>query len=242
MRSRWLIAVLHPLNIGMVVGAIMAGLISAWWLFPLGMLLWFIMVMNVANDPAVKLNVVRGQRSSLSQRFQPLFERVERSQLSVFNNMSNTPTRMRKTLQPIQEEIENVVNTTYSLCHKMATLDNYRRVSELRNNVQNDLRQIERIIAQTEDPLVRQDYEATKDVLQSRLDDQKSLNLLMERVEAQLLNLSNEMDRIVADVLRLQSLGEQEARAQSKEIVEKLRQEAAELTEFEQQALKQHRV
>jgi hypothetical protein len=39
-------AFLHPLNILMLVLAILAGIFAAWWLAPLGLLLWLIMVFN----------------------------------------------------------------------------------------------------------------------------------------------------------------------------------------------------
>lgn len=39
-------ALLHPLNIIMFVLSIVAGLVAAWWLAPLGLLLWLIMVFN----------------------------------------------------------------------------------------------------------------------------------------------------------------------------------------------------
>jgi hypothetical protein len=239
MRSPILIALVHPLNIMMLVASTAAGLISAWWLFPLGFFIWFIMVMVVARDPALKLNLDRGRRKSLSQRFQPYFERVERAELSVFNNLSNAPAKVKKTLQPVQNEINNLVKVTYSLCQRMSNLDNYRRITELRSNLKNDLKQIERIITQTEDELVRADYEETRKDLQARIDEQQALSNLLERVEAQLLNLSNEMDRVVADVLRIQALDEGIVTQETSSIIQRLHQEQSELKDFEREALTQ---
>jgi hypothetical protein len=240
MRSPILIAVLQPLNLLMLVASVVAGLISAWWLFPLGLLIWFIMVMVVARDPALKLNTDRGRRQSLSQRFQPYFERVERAELSVFNNLSNAPAKVRNTLQPVQNEINTLVKVTYSLCERMSNLENHRRVTELRGNLTNDLKQIERIIKETDNELVRQDYEESRRGLQARIDEQQKLSNLLERVEAQLLNLSNELDSIVEVVLRVQSLGESETKEYAANIVERLRQELVELNDFEQESLPSH--
>jgi hypothetical protein len=240
MNSPIVIALVHPLNLFMLGASIFAGLVSAWWMFPLGLLIWLIMVIIVARDPAIKLNLSRGKRTALSQRFQPYFDRIERSQFSIFNSLSNAPLKVRNAMQPVVDEMDNLVNATYDLCQRMTTLDNYRRVAELRSNLSSELKQIEKIIAQTQDPLVRQDYEETRRTLQARLDDQKALRTLMERVEAQLTNQANEVDRVVADVIRLQAMGEKETRQQIGELVVRLRSEQVELTRFEQEALKQH--
>jgi hypothetical protein len=50
MGSPLLTAVFSPLNIAMFVLVILAGLFSAWWLFPLGVILWLIMVINAARQ------------------------------------------------------------------------------------------------------------------------------------------------------------------------------------------------
>jgi hypothetical protein len=52
MRSPLLTALFHPLNLTTLAVAVAAGLCAAWWLFPLGLLVWLIMVVGVARDPA----------------------------------------------------------------------------------------------------------------------------------------------------------------------------------------------
>jgi len=241
MRSPLVSALMHPLNLFILAAASVAGLISAWWMFPLGLLFWLIMVLVVARDPALKINIDRGRRTSLARRFQRYFERIERAQVSVFNSLSRAPTPVRRAMQPVQEEIANLVDRTYALCQRMTDLDNYRLVAESQRNLQNDLLRINEAIDQTQDPLARQEYEESRRTLQARLADQRDIAGQLHRVEAQLVNLATEMDRIVADVLRVQAVAGPEARQEPAQLVQRLRQEQAELAKFEQETFQQHR-
>jgi hypothetical protein len=106
MRSPVVTALAHPLNLLMLMTSAVAGLISAWWLFPVGLLFWLIMVVMVARDPALKLNVEKGRRTSLAQRFQRYFDRIERAQVSVFNGLSHASPEVKRAMQPVQNEME----------------------------------------------------------------------------------------------------------------------------------------
>ena len=54
MRSPIVIALLHPLNLVMLGLVTLAGLISAWWLFPLGLGLWMVMIHTIHMDHALR--------------------------------------------------------------------------------------------------------------------------------------------------------------------------------------------
>ena len=101
MRSPFLTALFHPLNILMLALSALAGLIAAWWLFPLGLLFWLVMVIAVARDPSLRISHQLHQREPLAQRFQRYFDRIERSQVGVFNSLSSAPARTRRALQPV---------------------------------------------------------------------------------------------------------------------------------------------
>ncbi len=70
--------------------SVFAGLVSAWWLFPAGLLIWLIMVVTITRDPALRINHEMQSRTPLAQRFQVYFNRVERAQIGVFNSLSST--------------------------------------------------------------------------------------------------------------------------------------------------------
>jgi len=238
MRSPILIALLHPLNLFMLLAAAVAGLISAWWMFPLGLVFWLTMVVTVTLDPALRLNARQAQRAPLARRFERYFDRIERAQINVFNSLHNAPADVRRTMQPILDEMDVLVDRTHALCHRMTNLDNYRLVNESQSNLPQDLKRVQEALAQAQDPLVRRQYEESERALQARLADQQAIAGQLDRVEAHLLGLANEMDGIVADALRLQALGAQIARQQARQPVQRLRQLQAELARFEQDTFK----
>jgi hypothetical protein len=207
MRSPFLTALFHPLNILMALVAVIAGLVAAWWLFPLGILLWLIMFIVVWRNPALRMGYRIHSRAPLTQRFQPLFDRIERSQVSIFNSLSSAPARPRQALQPVQAEIDHLVNRTYALCQRMTVLENYRLVSQSNTGLESDLRQTEAKIKSAADPLVKREYEESRQSLQERLAKVKSVSTYLDRIEAQLVSLTNEMDGVVTEVVRMQGSG-----------------------------------
>ena len=52
MRSPWLQALTDRMNLIMLGLAIVSGLLAAWWLLPIGLLIWLVMLAVTANDAA----------------------------------------------------------------------------------------------------------------------------------------------------------------------------------------------
>ena len=142
-RSPMLIALIHPLNLMTLGVAVFAGLFSAWWLFFVGGFFWLVMVIAVTRDPSLRISHEMQRRAPLAQRFQRYFDRIERSQVSVFNSLASAPSQIRRVLRPIQSEIGMLTNQVHSLCERMTVLENYRLVSSSRADMQVDLQQIE---------------------------------------------------------------------------------------------------
>ena len=237
MRSPIITALFHPLNIAMAGLAVFAGLVAAWWLFPVGLLVWLIMVVTVSRDRAVRLNHQMQRRSPLAQRFQRYFDRIERAQVSIFNTLAAAPSRTQRTLQPIQEEVDTLTSEAYGLCQRMTSLENYRKISQSQADLNSDLAHINALIEQTDDPQVLLDYEESRRALRSRLDKLQDVSVQLDRVEAQLLSLANEMDGVVTEVVRLQAAGSERAAERVHVIAEHLREETEQLRAFERQAV-----
>jgi chromosome segregation ATPase len=217
---------------------VFAGLVSAWWLFPVGVLFWLMMVTIVSRDKALRFNQQMQRREPVAQRFQHYFDRIERAQVGVFNTLSASPPATRRVLQPIQSEVDQLTRETYALCQRMTSLENYRVVTMSQADLSNDLEHIETLIEQAQDPLVRSDYEASRRALQERLVKLDGVSNQLERVEAQLLSLANEMDGVMTEVVRLQAAGPEGARSQVSDLVRRLQQETEHLRAFEQQAMR----
>ena len=237
MRSPFVTGLFHPLNLAMLGLAAFAGLVAAWWLFPLGLLLWLVMVVAVSRDPSLRFSHEMQSREPMAQRFQRYFDRIERAQVSVFNSLASAPGRTRKALQPVQDGLEALTTQTYRLCRRMTALENYRMVSDSTSNLQADLQQIDEAIDKAGDPLVKQQYEDSRRALLERIATLRLVASDLDRAEAQLVGLSNQMDGVVTEMIRLQAAGPVEAERGVPALVEALSEQSARLAESEQKAV-----
>jgi len=236
-RSPFLTGLLHPLNLLMLGLSVFAGLVSAWWLFPVGLLFWLIMVLAVSRDPSLRISHEMQRRAPLAQRFQRYFDRIERSQVGVFNSLASAPAPTRRAIHPVQVKIDVLTAQVYALCQRMTTLENYRLVSQSRTDLDADLKQIDARIESSEDPLVKREYEESGRSLRGRIDKLDAVSAQLDRVEAQLLSLANEMDSVVTEVVRLQAMGPKDAARYVPDLVKRLREQSAQLKQFERESM-----
>lgn len=219
MRSPLLIGFFTPLNLLMFACTVVAGLISAWWLFPLGLLLWFWMVLNVARDPSLKLNQQIESRSPLTQRFQSKFSRIQRTQINLFNQMKSVSPEIRILSQPLQEAFNQLVDESYLLCRRLTPLENYLVTSNTRDSIRAEIEMNKITLEKTTDALLRKEYEENQESLYHRLENLESISTQLNRAEAELVNVANELERYVMDILRFQSMDPNRVRERSSEIL-----------------------
>jgi hypothetical protein len=237
-RSPLLTGLIHPINLLMLGVSVFAGLVSAWWLFPVGLIFWLVMVINVANDPSLRMSHRMQRREPLAQRFQKRFDHLERFQVSIFNNLASAPPDVRRMLQPVQEETERVIDEAYALCRRMTGLENYRLVTQSQADLGAEMNELNDIIDRTDDVVTRQEYEDSRRALEGRIEKLEMVSTQLDRVEAQLVSLSNELEGVATEVIRLQAMGTEEGERRVNPLVEKLREEAAQLETFEREAVK----
>jgi hypothetical protein len=237
MRSPIVIALVHPLNLSMLALSIIAGLIAAWWLAPLGLFLWVTMIVTVSRDASLQFNYRMQSREPLAQRFQQYFDRIQRAQLRVFNALSSASSRTKRVLEPVREQVDALTGQVYSLCQRMTTLENYRVVTTAQRDLAGDLARIDDALKRTTDPVIRREYESSRESIQERLDRQYTVSVLLDRVEAQILGLANELDGLVTEVVRLQTMAPDDAAQHASRLVDNLRQQSAQIAAFEREVV-----
>jgi hypothetical protein len=237
MRSPFVAGLVNPLNLLMLVLTAIAGLIAAWWLFPVGLVLWLVMVMAVARDPSLRISHEMHSRQPLAERFQGYFDRIERAQVSVFNSLASSSAETRKTLGAVHDEMENLTERVYGLCQRMTTLENYRVVAASTTDLEADLQRVDESIAQASDPQLKLQYEESRSSLLDRINTSTLVVRDLDRVEAQLMGLANEMDSIVTEVVRLQAAGPAEAGQGVPALVARLREQSSQLEKSGEQAV-----
>ncbi|MBN1485219.1 MAG: hypothetical protein JXA37_10890 [Chloroflexia bacterium] len=235
MRSPFVAGLFSPINLLMPLLALAAGLLAAWWLFPLGLLLWVVMAMLVARDPGTKFRHTLRKREPLAHRFQGYFDRIERTQVSIFNAIAQTRPRVRQQLQSVQAATDRLVDEAYRMGQWMTVLENHRRMAQTSSDYKQALAKLEKKIEQAEDPLVRNEYEDSLRALQSRQAKLGSLSSQIDRMEAQLSGLASEMEQTLTEVIRLQALNEDQVAQYIPVLLGVLNEELEQLAQFKEQ-------
>lgn len=243
MRSPFLSGFVHPLNLSMLALSILAGLLAAWWLLPLGLLLWLTMVVTVSRDASLQFNYRMQSRAPLAQRFQQYFDRIQGSQLRLVNSLASAPTGTQRVLQSVRDEVDALTSQVHSLCQRLTTLENDRVVTASQRDLSRDLARIEDALQRTADPQIRREYENSRQSIQERLGRQLQVTVLLDRVEAQLLGLANELDGIVTEAIRfqvdarLQTTVSDEAAQHVARLANALRQQSIQFAAFEREVV-----
>ncbi|MDR3578006.1 MAG: hypothetical protein P4L50_29425 [Anaerolineaceae bacterium] len=233
-RSPWLLAFINPINILMLVAAVAAGLIAAWWLFPEGLLFWLGMMIKIATDPSVRINQKIQERSGLPQRFEKVFNRIEKSQVSLYNSLSPAKPPVKKTFAPIQAAVNDLVEHTYQLCVKMTPMENYQQVNAS-SNPENELGQLDRLVDTIDDPSAKKGYDAARQKLQEKVNQKKAADDRLSQTDALLISISTGLENLMAEVVRLQAMKVEDIKQQIPGLVEKMKTQMNQVQAFEQQ-------
>ena len=234
-RSPWLTALINPLNLAMLALAVAAGLCAAWWLLPLGLLLWVVMVLTIARDPSLVISSTMDSRAPLAARFQAPFDRIERSQVSLFNALAAADPRIRNAFRQVQAETDNLVNQAYLLCQRMSALENYRLVTASSGNLDGELTRLQGQVAAAKDAVVKREYQQSLAALQDRVTKLHATETQLDRVESQLSSLASQMDAALTEVVRIQSLGPDVAAGHAAALAQTLHKQADDLAAFQKE-------
>lgn len=226
-------ALRNPINIAMLGLALAAGLCSAWWLFPAGVLLWGAMILISASDPMAKMVAQQYDNTQLAQRFRRPFEKIESAQVRIFRTIQNSPGRLRGVLSGIQEEVDEIVRQSFSVCLRMTALENNRITSAPVADLQARVEDITFKIETTQDPALKREYENTRRALQEQVDNRRRLDLELDRAEAQLTTIDAELGRVVAEVAGLQAARPEQAREIADRLLTSLKNQEASLSSIQ---------
>lgn len=232
-RSPLLLALLNPVNLAMLALIAAAGLCSAWWLAPLGFVLWLIMVAIIARDPGLQITFTRQSRQPLAQRYQTRFDRLDRARISIFNALERAGPAVRKAALPVSDALDALVEHAYQLSLRMSALDNNYAVQSVTSNFADDIARMEKNIAETADPAARREYEGTLRSLRERQAQLKAIGALLSRFEAQLTGTNSAVDSVVTGVVGLHGRTPQQATEKIPALLQIIQTEQSELEQFD---------
>ncbi len=233
-RSPLLLALFNPINLAMLALTAAAGLCSAWWLAPLGFILWLIMVIVIARDPGVQMTFTRQNRQPLAQRYQTRFDRLERARFSVFNALERSGQPIRRAAEPITAALDELVEHAYQLSTRLSALDNTYAIQNATGNFDDEIARLQKNLEQTSDSASKREFESTLQSLKNRQEQLKSLSTLLSRYEAQLTGTSSAVDSVVTGIVGLQGQNTKTAQQRIPALLQILQTEQEELRQFDQ--------
>jgi hypothetical protein len=206
-RSPFLLALFNPVNLSMLALTVAAGLCSAWWLAPIGLLLWIVMVLVIARDPGLQMTFTRQNRQPLAQRYQIRFDRIERVRFSIFNAQAQSTPTLRKAIEPVSDAFDNLVEHAYLLSVRMSALHNNFYIQKISNNFEADIAAMQKNIAETSNPDSKREFESTLKSLSAQQAQLKETETLLSRFEAQLTGTISAAESVLTGVVGLQGRG-----------------------------------
>jgi hypothetical protein len=221
----------------MLALTIASGLCAAWWMAPIGLVFWLIVLVVTYRDPALRMSNTVAGRTTLAYRFQSKFDRVEKVQTSLFLTFKSAPDKTRRLLKPIQDAVNDLVEQTYHVCQRFANVDNYITVQRAANkDLEGEIAIYELKLAGTTDDHLQKEYEEALGTLREQADHLKRMTKLLERFEAQLTTLTSTLERVQANAIRLQTMDEVTIRSEIPDLLKWIEVQSQELKGFEKQA------
>lgn len=237
MRSPLTTALLNPINIITLVFSGLAGLMAAWWLLPIGLIVWGVMVATIANDKAIRINYnMEARLGTLSSRFQEPYSKAVKAQMRIFNSLLSATAGNRRALAPVQDEVENLVGEIYTVCQKMTGPENYVQVSKGKlADLEGERALLVLSIDDKMDPAIKKQKEDAVKTLSGRIQKTKDISTIMERIQAELGSTTTFMESILSDIMRMQVLGTEQTTEEVPALLEKIRGEIKELEAAEKE-------
>lgn len=235
-----MLAIRDPLHITLLVLAVLAGLISAWWLFPVGLILWLGLVLIQANDPLIRSALVSESRAaSLTPRYRALFEEFLRVEVRLRNTLRTADRRTRRAFAEIPGEVQALTEAVFALCQRMTGPENYLRVTrDQKRDLEGERALLVLAKEGSQDPAVRAEKAEALRVFDARLTSTKSVEELLDQVEVKVRGSASELNAVLAEVVRLQATGADRAVQQAPVLMERIRKQHSELRDFEAEAAK----
>lgn len=234
-RTPLTIALLNPVNLAMLVLSIAAGLGAAWWLAPVGLILWVVMVVVIAREPSLQFSYVLENRAGLATRFQKKFDQINRTHTRIFNTIISSKPRVRKELQSVLKTSATLIDSVYALCSRLTPVENNRLVTQSTGGMTLEMENLQTKINNASDPIIKQEYEQARQSIAHRITQFQHHTTQLDRVDAQLVSLKNELDNLHAAIVGLQSKSVEEIRKAVPEILETLNTEIAAFQAFERE-------
>jgi len=217
----------------MLVTTFLAGLIAAWWMFPIGLVLWGVMIWGVATHPVTQVESTQPERPATVPRFQSILDRIEDSRRQVLNAIGATKNPLRQALTPLQADVNGLVEKCYAVSQRATPLETQRQSrAKLDGNLESEIATLDQQLAQFTDAGIKKVLEQSRASLQVQLDKRNALTAQLDHIDAQLNGVAAALGSTATEITRLQKLDGNAAAARIGELTTNLGQQSTALDEL----------
>jgi DNA repair exonuclease SbcCD ATPase subunit len=227
----------QPLNLAVLVAALLGGLFSALWLLPLGLVIYCVVIVLAARDPAMSSVVQNSARIAAvskitSPTFRAMIDDIDRSQREVERSASQAEPALARLLGNVASQTRELVNQAHELAGKGQAIETYLATINYRQ-IQDQIDRIDTQIANTTDTYTLQQLQETRKALVDRQSNAQALETYIGRINAQLQNIDANIDNVLAETLRLRTADAVSANSASNQVADRLRDLNADMDAFQ---------
>jgi chromosome segregation ATPase len=222
MSNPYAYAARRPLAILVLLLAVAGGLVIYWWLLPLGLLAYGLMVLLAGRDPALAAASRRAPRPRLSSpTYRAQLRALERSQEEIQRSVAQASGPVARLLGRIGDQTEELVEQAYALCDKGQVIEGYlARVNP--QELQGRIAATDRQLAATSDAYTLQQLQETRAALAEKQRNAADLATYLGRIQAQLQNIHASLDNVLAETVRLRTADALAADSATNQVAQRL--------------------
>jgi hypothetical protein len=230
----YLLAMRRPLNLLVLLAALLAGLTVGLWLLPLGLLAYAAAVALAARDPELMREAARLRSRRLSSpTFRALEEELGRSQREVEHSIRQTSGPLARILQPVLTQTEELLQQAHDLAQKGQIIERYLAANNP-DQLQNEINNLDDRLARTGDSYTIQQLQQTRAALVDRQSNAQVLETYIGRIVAQLQNIDANLDNVLAETVRLRTADAASADSAGNQVAQRLSDLNADMNAFQQ--------
>ena len=233
MKPHYRVAFRQPLNIAMLIATFLAGVIAAWWMFPIGLVVWGFMVWGVATHPVTQLESVQPERPVAVPRFQSSLDRIEDIQRQVLNAIGATKNPIRQALTPLQTEVNGLVDKCHAMAQRARPLETQRQSrAKMDSSLESEIATLDQQLTQVTDDGIKKVLEKSRASLQVQLNNRNALMAQLDHVDSLLSGVATVLANMATEIARLPKLDGSAAATRIGELTADLRQQSTALGEL----------
>jgi hypothetical protein len=198
-------AATRPVHLLVLASALIAGLVIALWLLPVGLIAYgTLVVLSLRDVTAAPSPAPRPLTPLAGTAFQAQLDAITRAQTQIHASVSATEGPLRPALERVTTQVGDIVEEAYTIATKGQTIVTYLQGISL-GELNGQLARVENQISRATDPQLRRQYEETRAAVADRLRNAQALGTYRERISAQLETICANLDNVLAETVRLRA-------------------------------------